>query len=63
MLPNGKHKNQIDYIILRRKDRKKVRNSEILSKPDLSDHILLRADLTIELINVNISKSRSEINY
>ena len=48
--PNGKTKNQIDFVLVRNSFRHHVTNSSALNKPDISDHRLVRTTLKLKFI-------------
>ena len=47
--PNGKTKNQIDFIIIRKRNKKFIKDCSTISTPDISDHNLVRMKLKTKI--------------
>ena len=60
--PDGKHRNQIDYILIRRRWRTSVQNTHTLPGADCgSDHQLLMSKLRVKLRAIRIKKPQKRL--
>lgn len=57
--PDGRTKNTIDYICIRKKALKFIKDSRIVSKPDISDHRLVRCKMTFSFLCQKKFKSKN----